>query len=143
MERETGFEPATSSLGSWHSTTELLPPFGHPATYRLLNNLSAPGQLSVVSPGHCLSPVRSKERVLIISESVLVLRPKQGSRNTLTQECLIRRAGLFVHVGATDRSASLRTGVQLRRNLYTRMAILFSGATAPASSTPGLISPAS
>ena len=26
LERETGFEPATSSLGSWHSTTELLPP---------------------------------------------------------------------------------------------------------------------
>jgi hypothetical protein len=26
MERETGLEPATSSLGSWHSTTELLPP---------------------------------------------------------------------------------------------------------------------
>jgi hypothetical protein len=25
VERETGFEPATSSLGSWHSTTELLP----------------------------------------------------------------------------------------------------------------------
>ena len=25
MERETGVEPATSSLGSWHSTTELLP----------------------------------------------------------------------------------------------------------------------
>src|ERR1041385_8609250 len=25
LERETGFEPATSSLGSWHSTTELLP----------------------------------------------------------------------------------------------------------------------
>src|SRR5579863_9563491 len=28
MERETGVEPATSSLGSWHSTTELLPPIG-------------------------------------------------------------------------------------------------------------------
>jgi hypothetical protein len=28
LERETGVEPATSSLGSWHSTTELLPPFG-------------------------------------------------------------------------------------------------------------------
>ena len=28
MERETGVEPATSSLGSWHSTTELLPRFG-------------------------------------------------------------------------------------------------------------------
>jgi hypothetical protein len=26
MERETGIEPATSSLGSWHSTAELLPP---------------------------------------------------------------------------------------------------------------------
>ena len=29
LERETGVEPATSSLGSWHSTTELLPPFGY------------------------------------------------------------------------------------------------------------------
>ena len=28
MERETGVEPATSSLGSWHSTTELLPHLG-------------------------------------------------------------------------------------------------------------------
>jgi hypothetical protein len=26
VERETGIEPATSSLGSWRSTTELLPP---------------------------------------------------------------------------------------------------------------------
>ncbi len=25
MERETGIEPATSSLGSWRSTAELLP----------------------------------------------------------------------------------------------------------------------
>ncbi len=32
LERETGVEPATSSLGSWHSTTELLPPFGVPYT---------------------------------------------------------------------------------------------------------------
>ena len=29
VERETGIEPATSSLGSWHSTTELLPPERH------------------------------------------------------------------------------------------------------------------
>ena len=28
MERETGIEPATSSLGSWRSTAELLPPTG-------------------------------------------------------------------------------------------------------------------
>ena len=26
VERATGVEPATSSLGSWHSTTELRPP---------------------------------------------------------------------------------------------------------------------
>src|SRR5439155_24065274 len=26
LERPTGFEPATSSLGSWHSATELRPP---------------------------------------------------------------------------------------------------------------------
>ena len=26
MERETGIEPVTSSLGSWRSTSELLPP---------------------------------------------------------------------------------------------------------------------
>ena len=29
MERETGLEPVTSSLGSWHSTTELLPLTNH------------------------------------------------------------------------------------------------------------------
>ena len=29
LERETGLEPATSSLGSWHSTTELLPLANH------------------------------------------------------------------------------------------------------------------
>jgi hypothetical protein len=29
LERETGLEPATSSLGSWHSTTELLPPLAN------------------------------------------------------------------------------------------------------------------
>jgi hypothetical protein len=27
VERATGLEPATSSLGSWHSTTELRPPW--------------------------------------------------------------------------------------------------------------------
>ena len=37
MERPTGFEPATSSLGSWHSATELRPRstliIGLPASY--------------------------------------------------------------------------------------------------------------
>ena len=39
MERETGLEPATSSLGSWHSTTELLPPFGESCTYLILKEI--------------------------------------------------------------------------------------------------------
>ena len=33
QERETGIEPATSSLGSWHSTTELHPLEGADALY--------------------------------------------------------------------------------------------------------------
>src|ERR1035438_1233740 len=39
MERETGLEPATSSLGSWHSTTELLPRsggFSHTIAHRFV-----------------------------------------------------------------------------------------------------------
>ena len=39
MERETGLEPATSSLGSWHSTTELLPLLDDPYTYLILRHL--------------------------------------------------------------------------------------------------------
>ena len=38
MERETGLEPATSSLGSWHSTTELLPRSSTTSTYHIRNN---------------------------------------------------------------------------------------------------------
>jgi len=40
MERETGFEPASSSLGSWHSATELLP----------LDNSNIKGRLWAVKP---------------------------------------------------------------------------------------------
>ena len=39
LERETGIEPATSSLGSWHSTAELLPL----AESLRLDNLTFPG----------------------------------------------------------------------------------------------------
>jgi hypothetical protein len=35
LERETGLEPATSSLGSWHSTTELLPLYTRSIHYLL------------------------------------------------------------------------------------------------------------
>ena len=39
MERETGLEPATSSLGSWHSTTELLPQSKQYKNLMFLRNL--------------------------------------------------------------------------------------------------------
>jgi hypothetical protein len=32
-----GFEPTTSSLGSWHSTTELRPPLVGPLLFRILS----------------------------------------------------------------------------------------------------------
>ena len=40
LERETGLEPATSSLGSWHSTTELLP-LNRQLKYSTSSNLRA------------------------------------------------------------------------------------------------------
>src|SRR5260370_20581372 len=48
MERETGFEPATSSLGSWHSTTELLPRSAKWASYLIPRDLG-PARLAKVS----------------------------------------------------------------------------------------------
>src|SRR5215469_5918648 len=57
LERETGLEPATSSLGSWHSTTELLP---HCCVFRYLTvrqgfsrfrRLSIPSRKSIQTMG--------------------------------------------------------------------------------------------
>src|ERR1039457_2563912 len=45
MERETGLEPATSSLGSWHSTTELLPLVDDPRTYLIQRLFPQPENL--------------------------------------------------------------------------------------------------
>ena len=46
MERETGIEPATSSLGSWRSTAELLPLFGSMFTEQLCEKNSSHNNLS-------------------------------------------------------------------------------------------------
>src|ERR1051326_3201619 len=58
MERETGLEPATSSLGSWHSTTELLPHSGLSTVFGLLGRNRQHGMDENVLParaiGHCL-----------------------------------------------------------------------------------------
>ena len=43
LEREKGFEPSTSTLARWHSTTELLPRNFWPLTYRTAATLSRRG----------------------------------------------------------------------------------------------------
>ena len=66
MERETGLEPATSSLGSWHSTTELLP-------------------LSFVSnylpETKCLSPWSRQSIQSTESTSIYLVGPQNGQHN--------------------------------------------------------------
>ena len=50
MERETGFEPATSSLGSWHSTTELLPRSCVVRHLAISQNFSTPSRYHNTAP---------------------------------------------------------------------------------------------
>ena len=59
-ERETGIEPATSSLGSWHSTTELLPLAFKSAIYLIPDHLHETAKVSKVSEIHQIYPVWSK-----------------------------------------------------------------------------------
>ena len=47
MERETGIEPATSSLGSWRSTAELLPLRLHDFSSRELSRKGEPEFVSL------------------------------------------------------------------------------------------------
>ena len=60
MEREKGFEPSASSLGSWHSTTELLPLAFESATSLIPNHLHETVEVSKVSEIHQIYPVWSK-----------------------------------------------------------------------------------
>ena len=62
MERETGFEPATSSLGSWHSTTELLPPVGESSSWLILNEIGHRRAVSPVSAVYRFTPVRTTKQ---------------------------------------------------------------------------------
>ena len=61
MERETGFEPATSSLGSWHSTPELLPLQSYG---RIANNRSRQIPFTICSLRHS---VKSKVYVAALA----------------------------------------------------------------------------
>ncbi len=61
MERETGFEPATSTLARSHSTTELLPPVSTRETYGTTGFETASRQAQPL----CLdgeTPIESDER---------------------------------------------------------------------------------
>src|SRR5262245_29741258 len=54
MERPTGFEPATSSLGSWHSATELRPPGA--LQYSVATRLLPVLERHVVGLNHLVAP---------------------------------------------------------------------------------------
>ena len=58
MERETGFEPATSTLARLHSTTELLPQSSHVFTFHWLN---------------CQAKFRIKIKQPLISDTSIIL----------------------------------------------------------------------
>jgi hypothetical protein len=61
MERETGIEPATSSLGSWRSTAELLPLESKPAN---------DGRLPLAPAGHNRGPVDLHESGAVEPRSI-------------------------------------------------------------------------
>ena len=63
MERETGLEPATSSLGSWHSTTELLPLRAFCSTCHFLQKLALPIAKSLKSLVSILYPYGVEKRI--------------------------------------------------------------------------------
>src|ERR1019366_7858776 len=83
MERETGVEPATSSLGSWHSTTELLPRFAiGGVAMRLYQHMTVTADWGVAA--RLASVVFQKE----VTEGTLAAMERRRS----TQQCVNLRA---------------------------------------------------
>src|SRR5262245_24628419 len=76
LERPTGFEPATSSLGSWHSATELRPPGGAYST------TDVPPLLAVLE-GH----------VVGLDQLVAARFPVEPLGGTVEVELLVERHG--------------------------------------------------
>jgi hypothetical protein len=65
MERPTGFEPATSSLGSWHSATELRP---LDASYITRDaGTTAPPYLIVISVALMRSSLRAFQLIRLLA----------------------------------------------------------------------------
>src|SRR5882724_5542120 len=92
MERETGVEPATSSLGSWHSTTELLPlAFVFNNFWRLLRILNSKRTASsfyhqFVEAIHHIAPALDRRLSIHV----------QAHINSMPQLCS-HRMGIFLH----------------------------------------------
>src|SRR5271157_6455434 len=79
MEREKGFEPSASSLGSWHSTTELLPLASVFRYFTLLQGLSRlPGQsIPPCNPFRTMGPDRKMDSKRTPKPSSLTARQHQ------------------------------------------------------------------
>jgi hypothetical protein len=101
MERETGLEPATSSLGSWHSTTELLPLVDDPRTY-LIQELF-PSEVAVYT-------VYRKPSGQIQKRTVRRLNLPSTGRSITQHQVVLDRLHLVVFIWYAARFASnLRT----------------------------------
>ena len=64
LERETGLEPATSSLGSWHSTTELLPLLGARIHIQTFSEILAQLEYSIIVSTYPICSQRLEPDVL-------------------------------------------------------------------------------
>ena len=64
MERETGVEPATSSLGSWHSTTELLPPVDDLGAHLIRKHFSSEVAVYPVLYRPPNTPIRTRKQTV-------------------------------------------------------------------------------
>jgi DNA-binding CsgD family transcriptional regulator len=118
MERETGFEPATSSLGSWHSTTELLP-LSRRLKYTKHSRLSA--RLNSAS-------LRIPDSFAGVSDACLprILVTHGEARGPETRPAGTRISRSAVSLGLTERRyyilqgvAAGRSNAQLARELNT------------------------
>src|SRR5579863_8042756 len=108
MERETGIEPATSSLGSWRSTAELLP----------LTDARGPSQSLGISPAGStpakrlnLGSWRSTAELLPLGAGEVASLSLAHSSNNLPEYCwtFLRRSGRDARWTAAGTAALLRT----------------------------------
>src|SRR5271165_1101219 len=105
MERETGIEPATSSLGSWRSTAELLPlartlkPANRPSSahqsYRIIREAPQKGDTNYHPSGiHLQGAVARRYRVRMRSSRDLKIARTSACNLSTVGESHLRRTSL-------------------------------------------------